>query len=572
MREITSDVLIIGSEAAGGTSAIEAASAGCSVLLVTKGTHGRSGATEMAVYSCNAALGLADQRDSPDVHFRDVVVGGEFLSDQRLVEMFVTNAPERVLELERYGLRWDRKDGRIEQGFIPGCTYPRSVHIGRITGLRMARAIRAEVLKHEQIRVIDDTFVTDLLLSTRGEVVGAIGVELEHGGLVVFRSRATILATGGGGYIYQRYIGSSESTGDGYAAAYRAGAELVDMEFVQFFLAAAYPPSLEGTEGPITPYYWSSPKLYNSLGERFMRRYAPKEMERATRDILSRAIATEIKRGRGTPHEGVWFDISYLPPNITEAQVQEVFGGSWTWSGIPMLEYDLDPREKALEICTGALYFVGGIRIDEKCRTNVPGLLAAGEAAGGILGANRIGGDALSLCLVTGAVAGQQAAQLALSQDSAAAPDALWLEGRSRQILAPFASREGESPISKRRRLQTTMWECAGVLRDAAGLRRGLAEIEELRSSPVVLASATRRYNKEWIEALALENMAVVAEMVCKAALARAETRGCHSREDFPLMDNANWLKNIVIGKSGPGMVLSTVPPVTTRMRPEATQ
>ena len=360
-RKLNTDLLIIGSEAGGAMAAFHAARSGLHVTMVTKTTMGRGGVTVLAPYSCNAALGLADPRDNPEAHYRDTIAGGRYINDRKLARIMAEESPARVLELASWGLRWTKEGGKIRQGWMPGHTYPRALHVGLYTGLRMVQVFRAHARKFPNINVMNDIFITRLMTDGNGEVAGAVGIDLDTGEAIVFVAKATIIATGGGMYLYRYNSAAPESTGDGYAYAYQVGAQLIDMEFVQFFpTGGLYPRPLQGKMGPGIQRYYLNAYLYNSEGERFMSRYDPVNMEKATRDILSRAIFMEIKAGRASPHGGVWLDCSYLPRNIIEAQLEKFFGGSWRWIGIDMLEYGLDIREKAVEVIPVAHYFMGG--------------------------------------------------------------------------------------------------------------------------------------------------------------------------------------------------------------------
>ncbi len=562
--------MVMGTEVAGARSAIEAAKQGLRVIMVNKGIQGRGGVTQLAVYSCNAALGYQDERDSPEIHFRDTVRAGRFINNQRLVGLYTEQASREVLELETYGLRWTRKEGKISQGIMPGSSCPRSLHVGYRTGVHMVRALKAEVKRHPQIHTLNDLHLVKLLSCGDGTVIGALGLDLKDGSLIVLSAKATVVAAGSALYLYQFSSGTHEGTGDGYACAYEAGARLQDMEFVQFFpTGTAYPKSIEGTMGPCIQRYWLHAHLYNAEGERFMRRYAPKEMEKATRDILSRSIFAEITQGRGTLHNGVWLDCTHLAPNIIEAQVQKMFGGKWVWSGVDVLKFGLDPRVRAIEATPVPHYFMGGIQVDEACATCVEGLYAAGEAVAGMDGANRLAGNALSHCLVTGRIAGNSAALRARKGGGPESPDEGALEEDAKGIYALLDAEQGESPVRVRRLLQELMWRHVGVIRDGGELEAALERIRDLKTTRLKLSSRTRRYNKEWLEALQLRSLLLVAEMVTRSALRRKESRGAHFRTDFPDTDNDTFLKNICIQRAESGMTLSDEPVVITRLHPD---
>lgn len=567
-EEIKTDVLIIGSEAAGARAAIEAARQGLDVTVVTKGMEAKSGVTMLAVYSCNAALGHEDPRDNPDVHFRDTVIGGRFINDQRLVDVFTREAPDRVLEMEEFGIGWDKKGDKFEQGWMPGHTYPRSLHVDWRTGTHFSQALQREIKKSPRVKVMNFMFVTDLIQS-EGKVGGAFAINMIEGTFVVLRAKATVVATGGGMYLYDVNSGSYESTGDGFAHAYRVGAQLMDMEFVQVFPACmAYPYSIRGQAGAGTLRYFLNAKLYNREGERFMRHYDPENMELATRDVVAQAIFREIKSGKGSPHGGVWMDCSYLPRNIIEAQVDKVMGGRWKWSGIDLRDYGIDITTMAAEVTPAIHYSMGGIRIDEGGYTGVEGLFAGGEAIAGIDGANRLAGNALSACLVTGYRAGKFAGHYAAEAELPGLDSAI-IEEIQKNTLGLLDSAEGESPVPLRIALQKLMWSHVGVVRKEEELLEAIDKIGEMRRKKLKLTTRARRFNREWIEAMTLRNMFDIGEMMARSALMRSESRGAHFREEYPESDDKNWLKNVVLKTEDGSMSLDAIPVAVTKLDPE---
>ncbi len=567
-EEMKTDLLVIGSEAAGARAAIEAAKQGLDVIMVSRGVQAKSGVTMLAVYSCNAALGHADPRDNPDVHFRDTVIGGRFINDQRLVEIYTQEAPDRVRELEEYGIHWDKRDGKFDQGLMPGHSYPRSLHVNWTTGVHFSRALKSEANRHPKVKALNFIFVTGLIQSD-GRVVGAFGINMVDGTFLILQAKATVIATGGGMYLYDINSASYEATGDGYAYAFRVGAQLMDMEFVQIFPACmAYPLSIRGQAGATSARYFLHAKLYNTEGDRFMRRYDPVRLELATRDVVTRAIFKEIKAGKGSPHGGVWMDCSYLPRNIIEAQVDRIMGGNWKWSGIDTREYGIDITKMAVEVAPTIHYFMGGIRIDERGYTGVEGLFAGGEATAGIDGANRLAGNALSACLVTGCRAGRYAGEYA-AQSKFVAIDPKCIEDERRRVFSLLDATEGESPIPLRMKLQKLMWSHVGVVRKEEELLEVIRMVEAVRQKKLRVANPVKRFNREWIEALTLGSMLEVAEMIARSALRRTESRGAHNREEYPESDDPHWLKNIVLEKGDGGMALETVPVVVTKLRPE---
>ncbi|MFQ5710823.1 MAG: FAD-binding protein [Candidatus Geothermarchaeales archaeon] len=562
------DVLVIGSGGAGAEAAIGADETGATVLVVDRGVNTRSGATVTAGHTCCAALGPGD---SPELHFEDTVRGGHFMANQRLVETYVEEAPKRVVELDEWGAKFIKKDGEFQLIESPGGhSKSRAVHVGFLTGPAIMAALRRE-LNRRKIEKMNDILITNLL-TNENCVVGATGLNLLNGNFIVFRAKATVLATGGAGQVYDWTTMALECTGDGYSLAYRAGAELVDMEFVQFLLMQTDPRlmHLNCAVGLVLIPRWrrrireSGVRLINALGEDFIRRYDPKRAIYTTRDQTAIAVQTEMNEDRGP----IYFDLTPVPREVLE----EEFGdtpGSWL-PDIQREGYDLgkDP----IEVTLAAHHFMGGVRINERGETGVRGLYAAGEVAGGIHGSNRLGGNALTEIAVFGRIAGVNAARHALSSDPIGVREKQVRTERERVYrYIDEAPKKGESPTAVRKRLQKLMSSKVGVIRDGEGLKEAVKEILGLREylPKVSLRSDARSYNSEWIEALLLPRMLDVAEMVARAALLRAESRGAHYRADYPATDNKNWLKNIVLKHVEGEMRLTTRPVVVTKIAPE---
>jgi len=333
----------------------------------------------------------------------------------------------------------------------------------------------------------------------------------------------------------------------------------------------AYPYAIRGQAGAGTLRYFLHANLYNAEGERFMRRYDPENMELATRDVVSQAIFREIKAGKGSPHGGVWMDCSYLPRNIIEAQVNKVMGGRWKWSGIDLRDYDIDITTMATEVAPTIHYSMGGILTDERCYTRVEGLFAGGEAIAGIDGANRLAGNALSACLVTGCLAGKYAGEYAAGSQHPGF-DATSIGDAQKKVFGPLDSTEGESPISLRIKLQKLMWGHVGVVRKEDELLDAIETIEGMGRKKLRLTTRSRRFNREWIEAMTLKNMLEIGEMMARSALMRTESRGAHFREDYPVPDDLNWLKNVILKNRDGTMSLEVAPVVMTKLRPEEAQ
>lgn len=547
MRVIDADVLVIGNGGAGLRAAIESYRFGADTLVVARTILGKAHTT-MAEGGVNAALGNRDPTDSIEAHFRDTVTEGAFLNDQRLVSILVEEAPERIYDLEEFGAIFDRTpEGRIAQRPFGGQSHPRTCYVGDETGHEMIMALTEEV-RRRHIRHIDEVLVTKLLMD-RGRCAGAFALEMRSGESLCLRSKATVLALGGAGQVYRVTSNPDESTGDGYALAYEAGAELMDMEQVQFHpTGMVHPPSAKGIlvteavrgEGGL---------LKNSLDERFMERYSPKQMELSPRDVVARSIYSEIQAGRGTPRGGVLLDISHKEKAQVEAKLPRMVRQFRTFA-------DLDITKEPMEVAPTAHHFMGGVRIrpEDNRSTTVEGLYVAGENEAGVHGGNRLGGNALAETQVFGARAGRAAAQLSSGSDL---PD--FNEGQLGSEEGRLSSlfREGERPQAIRRDLRELMWDKAGIVRHEEDLSGALRSIEGLRTRSVGLGVAgTRRYNSEWFDAITLRSMLLVSEAVVRSALERQESRGAHFRSDFPSRDDTGWFVNILVRKGDGGQML----------------
>lgn len=566
-KEIDTDVVIVGSEAAGARAAMELADGKLNVLMLTKSIMAKSAVTVKAVFSVSGAFGFADPRDNPEEHLRDTVEAGRYLNDQTLAEIFTREGPERLDELGKLGVKWDKApDGRYRQVKMYGHTYARSLSVGFKVGIDWMRVLKREVAARSLITLQNDVFVTNYLTSSTGGVIGCFAIDLRSGDLLVIRSKAVIDATGGGMYVYRTNSAAPESTGDGYAMGYRVGAELQDMEFVQFYPIQMYfPPTLREDQAiPAFARTFLRARLYNLHGERFMLRYDPEHMELADRDVLARAIFMEVKQGRGTPHGGVWLDASYLADKIIETVVDKM-APNWTLRGVDMRKYGIDLRKDPLEVGPTAHFFCGGLRVDEDWATGIPGLFAAGEVVGGANGANRLPGNALEETQVSAVRAARSAAEYARGV-SLTEIGRGQIEAERNRVLKIFTQdrKKAPRPIKFIRTLQTLMWNNVGVLRNEAELTEAIEEIERIRIEELprlTAASKGRVFNRDWIESLELANMLDVSEMIARSALYRTESRGCHYREDCP-ESSQDWLKNIVIRAEDGGMTLTDVPVV----------
>ena len=546
------DVLIIGAGGAGLRAAIEALAQGVRVGVVCKSLLGKAH-TVMAEGGIAAAMANVDQADDWRAHFRDTMRGGKFLNNWRMAQLHAQEAPERVRELEQWGALFDRTEsGDILQRAFGGHTFKRLCHVGDRTGLEMIRTLQDRGV-HQGIDVYMECTITRLL-KDGDRIAGAFGYWREQGRFVVFKAKSVIICTGGIGKAWKITSNSWEYTGDGMALAYDAGAELMDMEFVQFHpTGMVWPPGVQGIlvteavrgEGGV---------LRNKDGERFMQRYDPKKLDLSTRDVVARSIYTEVREGRGTPHGGAFLDISHKPAEYVKRKLPSMYH--------QFLELaDVDITKGPMEVGPTCHYMMGGIRVDaETTQSSVSGLFAAGEAAAGLHGANRLGGNSLSDLLVFGRRAGLAAAEHAKRSESPAV-DGSQIEESVRQLLAPFERPDGDSPYAIHEDLQGTMQGLVGIFRDEEDLHRALAELDQLKARAArVRVEGSRLFNPGWHLAWDLHSMLTVAEAVTRSALARRESRGAHSRIDYPGLDDA-WGKkhNVVVKKAG-AMTLVEIP------------
>jgi len=555
------DVLIIGAGGAGLRAALGALAQGAKVGVVCKSLLGKAH-TVMAEGGIAAAMANVDTADDWRTHFRDTMRGGKLLNNWRMAQIHAQEAPDRVRELEQWGALFDRTpDGQILQRAFGGHTFRRLCHVGDRTGLEMIRTLQDRGVQLG-IDVYMECTITRLL-KDGDRVSGAFGYWREQGRFVVFRAKSIVLATGGIGKAWKITSNSWEYTGDGMALAYDAGAELMDMEFVQFHpTGMVWPPGVQGIlvteavrgEGGV---------LRNKLGQRFMEQYDPKKMELSTRDVVARAIYTEVREGRGTEHGGAYLDISQKPADYVKKKLPSMYHQFRELA-------DVDITKGPMEVGPTCHYMMGGIRVDaETAKSSVPGLFAAGEAAAGLHGANRLGGNSLSDLLVFGHRAGLAAAEQAKTIQ-AAPIDSGEVEEAVREILAPFGRKDGENPYTIHRDLQETMQNLVGIFRNEGDLIRALEELEKLNDrAEQVSVEGSRLFNPGWHLAQDLKAMLTVSEAVTRSALARPESRGAHSRIDYPGFDPVWGTKNNVIVRERNTMTLrqSPVPEMPNDLR-----
>ncbi|WP_052344394.1 fumarate reductase/succinate dehydrogenase flavoprotein subunit [Thermocrispum municipale] len=577
------DVVVIGAGGAGLRAAIEARERGLRTAVVCKSLFGKAH-TVMAEGGCAASMGNVNSNDNWQVHFRDTMRGGKFLNNWRMAELHAKEAPDRVWELETYGALFDRTpDGKISQRNFGGHTYPRLAHVGDRTGLELIRTMQQKIVSLQQedyaetgdyeakLKVFAECTITELLTDdSSGAISGAFGYWRESGRFVLFEAPAVVMATGGIGKSFKVTSNSWEYTGDGHALALRAGATLINMEFVQFHpTGMVWPPSVKGilvTEGV----RGDGGVLKNSEGKRFMFDYVPdvfkgqyaetpeeadrwytdQENNRRTPDLLprdevARAINSEVKEGRGSPHGGVFLDIaSRMSAEEIKRRLPSMYHQFKELA-------DVDITKEPMEVGPTCHYVMGGIEVDpDSAQSVVPGLFAAGECSGGMHGSNRLGGNSLSDLLVFGRRAGQGAADYVAGLDRRPVVLQSDVDAAARMALLPFdppESGEPENPYTLHQDLQQTMNDLVGIIRKADEIEQALERLAELKTRMRrVVVEGHRQYNPGWHLAIDLRNMFMVSEAVAKAALMRTESRGGHTRDDYPQLD-AEWRKTLLV-------------------------
>lgn len=578
------DVVVIGAGGAGLRAAIEASARGAKTALVCKSLLGKAH-TVMAEGGVAAALANVESRDSWQTHFRDTMKGGKYLSQWRMAQLHAQQAPERVRELELWGAVFDRTGkGRIMQRNFGGHTYPRLAHVGDRTGLEIIRTLQDKGV-HDGIDVHMECTIRRLLLDD-GRIAGCFGYQRESGRFVVFQSPAVVLATGGIGRCWQITSNSWEYTADGHALALWAGAELIDMEFVQFHpTGMVWPPSVQGTlitegvrgEGGVLLNGNRERFMFDNVPEMFAGEYAESEEEASqwvaavvagqrpdarrppellTRDVVARAIRREVREGRGSPHGGVFLDIA---SRRSADQIQKK---------LPSMYHqfkelaDVDITRDPMEVGPTCHYMMGGVRVDpETQQASVAGLFAAGEVGGGMHGANRLGGNSLSDLLVFGKLAGEHAARYAKEMSAAPAVDQAQVTAAADQALAVFEPSRDENPYAVHEELRDMMQANVGIVRVEAELQQALEQLQGLRQrASRVRAGGNIQYNPGWHLALDLENMLDISEAVARAALLRQESRGAHTREDFPDSSDDWGQVNLIVSQQADGLQVRQQP------------
>ena len=538
---VNSDVLVLGAGGAGLRAAIESQTSGAKTVVVSKSVFGKAH-TVMAEGGIAASIGDVDPKDSWEVHFSDTVREGVYIGDWRFAEILAKEAPERVYELESYGALFDRTpEGKIMQRAFGAHTYRRLCHVGDKTGLEIIQTLKDKVMALG-IEVMDEIFITRLA-THNGKVIGAIGIMMRTGDIIAFSAKSTIIATGGSGRIFKTTSNSWESTGDGIALAFRAGAELKDMEMVQFHpTGMVYPLGVKGllvTESV----RGEGGMLFNARGERFMRKYSPKRMELDARDVVARAVYAEIMEGKGTKHGGVYLDISHKGKAFIMKKLPGMYEQFKELAGVDII------KEK-MEVAPTVHYHMGGIAISsEDGRSAVEGLFAAGEATSGLHGANRLGGNSLADILVFGKRAGSGAAAYSASEEMMGIPDEKVAEEIDR-ISSFLTEKIKINPYREMNELRECMSANVGIIREEKSLMKAVRTISEINERMYGMGvEGGLCYNPALYGMLELQNMLLVAECIAKSALERKESRGAHTRSDYPAKER-EWKVNIICSNS----------------------
>ena len=591
------DVVIVGAGGAGLRAAIESRASGLKTAIICKSLFGKAH-TVMAEGGIAASMGNVNSNDNWQVHFRDTMRGGKFQNHWRMAELHAKESPDRVWELETYGALFDRTpDGKISQRNFGGHEYPRLAHVGDRTGLELIRTLQQKIVSLQQedfkesgdyesrIKVFAELTVTEIL-KTDDKVSGVLGYWRENGKFVLFQAPAVVLATGGIGKSFKVTSNSWEGTGDGHALALKAGGNLMHMEFVQFHpTGMVWPPSVKGIlvtesvrgDGGVLKNSDDKRFMFNYIPAIFKDKYAETEEEAdgwyenpdsnrrppelLPRDEVARAINSEVKAGRGSPHGGVFLDVSTrLKPEVIKKRLPSM------WHQFKELA-DVDITKQAMEVGPTCHYVMGGIQVDPDtgAATGVTGLFAAGEVAGGMHGSNRLGGNSLSDLLVFGRRAGVGASAYVKSLSVKPKVSEQVIEKALNSALAPFNGNSGENPYTVHQELQQVMNDLVGIIRDGNEMREAITKLEGLKKrAKNVTVQGERQFNPGWHLSLDLENMLLVSESIAKSALVREESRGGHTRNDFPTMDK-NWRAKHVINSWNGSSVetkIESIPPM----------
>jgi fumarate reductase (CoM/CoB) subunit A len=553
------DVLVVGAGGAGCRAAIEASRHNLDVIMLSKELLGKAH-TAMAEGGYNVSLGNVDPDDDPETHFKDTIVGGNYLNNQILAEILVRDAPQRIFDLEDMGAVFDRTpEGKIAQRVFGKQSWRRTAYASDRTGSEIMVSL-TEGIRKTSVRVFDEVFATRLLV-TDGKIAGVCAVDLKYGDYLVFRAKSVVMATGGAGRIFSVTSNAQLDVGDGYGMAYEAGCEMMDMEMIQFHPTGMVKP--ESAKGRLVTeaVRGEGGILLNNKGERFMHRYYPEVMELAGRDQVARSIMTEVLEGRGSPDGGVYLSISHLPRSIIEFRLESMIE--------QFEDAGVDIRDEPMQVSPTAHHFMGGIKIDEHSSTNIPGLYAAGECTGGVHGGNRLGGNALADTQVFGALSGENAAKYA-KEITHLGVDRKDIKNEFERLEAMLYRKEGVSPADARDELTDLMWGKVQIFRKEEDMQFAVKELRRIEKDIVPQIKVdvpVKRFNPGWHQAMEFVHMVTTARMVAEAAVMRKGSRGAHYRVDADPNDKGYY--NIVIRKGKDGkMELRKEDLVITKITP----
>ena len=538
IKTISTDVLIIGSGGAGSRAAIEVDDAGLKSIIVSKGLSFRSGCTGMAEGGYNAVFKTVDKDDSIEAHINDTLKGGSYLNDKKLVDILVNESPKRLIDLENYGALFDRQEsGLIDQRPFGGQSFRRTCYQGDRTGAELLNALKEEIIRRD-IECIEEVMITSFI-TDGDEVIGATGLDLKDSSLIYFKAKATILASGGAGQLYPVTSNTFQKNGDGFAISYRAGAQLVDMEQIQFHPTGMVAP--ESKKGVLVTEAVRAEggKLINKDGERFMSKYAPEKMELATRDVVARSIYQEIIEGKGTENGGVYLDISHLDDDYIDEKLETM-----------VLQFEnvgIDIKHEPIEVAPTAHHFMGGLKINPDASTSLKNLFGAGEVCGGVHGANRLGGNALADTQVFGKIAGENASKVAKDNELKANDE---MVNKEASRIEGLIKKGTIKPQEFKNKIKNLMWEKVAIVREEKILNEALGELQDMQKELDNLdVSDKKQYNTDLVTALEVINMVEICILSVKSAILRRESRGAHFRSDFPeTLDE--WKKSIVLSKN----------------------
>jgi fumarate reductase (CoM/CoB) subunit A len=558
-KTIMCDVLVVGAGGAGCRAAIEASNHNLDVIMLSKELLGKAH-TAMAEGGYNVSLGNVDPDDDPETHFKDTIVGGNYLNNQNLAEILVRDAPQRIFDLEDMGAVFDRTpEGKIAQRTFGKQSWRRTAYASDRTGSEIMVTL-TEAIRKTSVRVFDEVFATRLLI-TDGKISGVCAVDLKYGDYLVFRAKSVVMATGGAGRIFSVTSNAQLDVGDGYGMAYDAGCEMMDMEMIQFHPTGMVKP--ESAKGRLVTeaVRGEGGILLNNKGERFMNRYYPEVMELAGRDQVARSIMTEVLEGRGSPDGGVYLSISHLPRSIIEFRLESMIE--------QFEDAGVDIRDEPMQVSPTAHHFMGGIKIDENSATNIPGLYASGECTGGVHGGNRLGGNALADTQVYGALSGEKAAEYA-KETTHLGVNRGDIKTEFERLEAMLNRKEGISPADARDELTELMWAKVQIFRKEDEMQYAVKELRRIEKDVVPKIKVdvpVKRFNPGWHQAMEFVNMVTTARMVAEAAVMRKGSRGAHYRVDADPNDKGYY--NIVIRKGKDGkMELRKEDLVITKITP----